>query len=76
MLPRPLDPSAEELDPPELEEFDEEVDDDELELDELPTRLVAAVKAEDAFGAELDELLLAELELAELEDELEEEPLD
>jgi len=76
VLPRPLDPSAEELDPPEPEELDEEDDEGALELDELPTRLVAEVNAEDAFGAELDELLLAELALAELEDELEEEPLD
>src|SRR5258708_3938006 len=68
VLPRPLDPSAEELDPPELEELDEE--DDEDELDELLRRLVAAANAEDAFGAELDELLLEELELEELDEEL------
>src|SRR5260370_6170199 len=76
VLPRPLDPSAEELDPPEPEELDEAADEGALQLDELPTRLVAEGNAEDAFAAELDEVLLAELALAELEDELEEEPLD
>ena len=71
VLPRPLDPSAEELDPPlDPDELDEE-DEDELPLDEPPNRLVAAVNRADAFGAELDELLLEEPEL----DELEEEPL-
>jgi hypothetical protein len=68
VLPRPLDPSAEELDPPELEELDEE--DDEDELDELLRRLVAAANADDAFGAELDELLPEELEPEELDEEL------
>jgi len=58
VLPKPLEPNAEEVDV-ELDELDEE---DELELDELLKRLVAAVKADVAFGAELDPLLLDELE--------------
>jgi hypothetical protein len=70
VLPRPLDPSAEELELDELDELDEEDDEDELE--ELLNRLVAAVNAEEALGAELVEGLLEELELAELD----EEPLD
>jgi hypothetical protein len=68
VLPRPLDPSADEL---ELDELDEEDDDgDELELEEPLKRLVAAVNAEEALGAELDEDLLEELELEELDEEL------
>jgi hypothetical protein len=69
VLPRPLDPSADEL---ELGELDEEEDDDEgeLELEEPPKRLVAAVNAEEALGAELDEDLLEELEFEELDEEL------
>jgi hypothetical protein len=68
VLPRPLDPIAAELELDELDEEEEE--DDELELDELLRRLVAAVKAEVAFGAELDEELVDELELDELDEEL------
>lgn len=67
VLPRPLDPSVEEL---ELDELDEEEDEDELELDELLRRLVAAVNAEVAFGAELDEEGVDDPELDELEEEL------
>jgi hypothetical protein len=68
VLPRPLDPSADELELDELDELDEEDDEDELE--ELLKRLVAAVNAEEAFGAELDDPVLDELELEELEEEL------
>src|SRR5579862_3350083 len=63
VLPRPLDPNADEVDV-ELEELDE---DDELEPEE-PSRLVAAVKAEVAFGAEVETLPLDELD--ELDEEL------
>jgi hypothetical protein len=68
VLPKPLDPSAEELELDELEEDDDGV----LELEELPKRLVAAANAEEALGAELDEGLLEELELEALDAE----PLD
>jgi hypothetical protein len=69
VLPRPLDPRADELEL-ELDELDEEDDDeDELELEEPLKRLVAAVNAEEALGAELDEDWLAELELEELDEE-------
>jgi hypothetical protein len=68
VLPRPLDPSAEELEPDELDEDEDE--EDELELDELLRRLVAAVNAEVAFGAELVEELVEELVLEELEEEV------
>jgi hypothetical protein len=67
VLPRPLDPRAEEL---ELDEPDEDEDEDELELDELLRRLVAAVNAEVAFGAELDDEPVDEPVLEELELEL------
>ena len=69
VLPRPLDPSADELEL-ELDELDEEDDEDELELEEPLKRLVAAVNAEEALGAELDEDWLEELELEELDEEL------
>jgi hypothetical protein len=68
VLPKPLDPSAEEL---ELEELDEDEDEeDELELDELLRRLVAAVNAEVALGAELDEEGVDDPEPDELDEEL------
>ena len=67
VLPRPLDPNADEVDV-ELDELDE---DEELEPEELPKRLVAAVNAEVAFGAEVETLPLDELE--ELDEELLEE---
>jgi hypothetical protein len=73
VLPRPLDPMADEVEPVEFEapELDDEEDEVEGVLPVvvvLPSRLVAAVNADDAFDAGLLTGEPEELEL-ELEDE-------
>jgi hypothetical protein len=74
VLPRPLDPMAEELEALEPEAV--ELDDEEDGVAEVlpvvvvvPRRLVAAVNAEDAFDAELLDGELDEVELEGEEDE-------
>ena len=78
VLPRPLDPMAEEVEAlePELEPEAVELDDEDDGVAEVlpvvvavPRRLVAAVNAEDAFEAELVDGELDEVELEGEEDE-------
>lgn len=71
VLPRPLGPIAEEVEAPEPAEFDGEPEDVAGVLPPVappPRRLVAALNAADAFGADVERVAV-ELEELELEEE-------